>query len=105
MGGFLAREAARATTEYFPQAAPSPLATFASNYIQVHFQIDPEGAFSSPQLAGRERSLERLVRDLDVGELRHRVTEAEALFAQETCSRRTNINRAKARRGVTSFYP
>ena len=66
---FLAREAARPYFDYepfYPQPqaytkllsriepgevlTPSPLLSFESKYFRLHFQVDPEGRFSSPQV-------------------------------------------------------
>jgi hypothetical protein len=96
---FLSREAARPYSDYLPlvegeTARVSPLLTFSSDYIPLHFQLDAKGVTSpqlpsalppsfappaaSAQLAARRAELERSSEYLDLEGVRAAISRAES---------------------------
>ena len=96
---FLSREAARPYSDYLPHvegksARVSPLLTFSSDYIPIHFQLDASGVTSpqlpsalppsfewpvtTAQLASTRAELDRVSAYLDLDQIRDAVARAES---------------------------
>jgi signal transduction histidine kinase len=75
---FVAREAARPYTDYIPletRDTPSPLLAFKSDYIRMHFHVDPSARITSPQ----GNALDHLESLIDVGQIDETMARAEGL--------------------------
>lgn len=82
MGGFLAREAARPTSDY--QSPGSPLADFHSDFIRLHFRVNATSRPGTFESAGKDQPtvLAQLSERLTVADLKQRLEEAESVMAE-----------------------